>query len=255
MALTRGRFTWQVSVTTGTNVMRWTEDIGGGSETILETSLGAGTYDTPESLITAVTAAMTTASTARGNGYNYTGAISDTGKAGITVDTGAMGVSTYSEGTTIGYIVGFDASTTTGSTVTADYQHHGGFYFLADGPDLADKAEWSSERTAPMSVCEDGTIVQRPIGSTREMCTVTIANMPKDSAYSSANRDQSLEDLYDFVVAGNSRGFRWYEDVSDTSSWTTVHWDPGTSEMTYDPARDDPGIERWSISMKLRKHV
>ena len=267
MSLTLGRFIWQTTIGTGTNVLKWSEWVSG-SATPVSVTLNSATYPTPEALVTAVTSQMTDQSADTGEGLTYSGSVSSAGIVSMAVSgsTGAvsvMAVSAYSDGSTANYILGYpDGVATSATQVSATEQHHGGFYFKTDGPDLETGAhsttiDWQSEHNAPMNVALDGTITRRPIGSTREMADVSINHMPQSSTWAAdnPNQKQSLESLYDFVVAGNSRAFRWYLDASDTASWTTVHWESTGQTFTYQPQRADPGLARWSHQMKLRKHV
>jgi hypothetical protein len=268
MSLTLGRFTWNTTITAGTNnVFKWTEWVSG-SATPVSVTLNAATYPTPEALLTAVTSQMTDQSGNTGEGLVYSGSLSTTGIASMAISgstgaTSTMAISAYSDGSTAAHVLGFsDGVATSAAEVSGTYQASSAFYFKVDGPDLVSGAhattiDWESEHNAPMNVALDGTVTGRPIGSTREIANVSVGHMPQSSTWAAdyPNQSQTLENLFDFVVGGNSRAFRWYLDASDTTSWTTVHWEPMGQNFSYQPQRADPGLARWSHQMKLRKHV
>lgn len=253
MSLTLGRFCWGVTIG-ATNQYMDINESGGGGAGVVAATIAAATYDDVDTLM----AAVKTGIEASCNG-TITVTNSEAGKITI-ANTIAFDLLWQSGATTttsarhvLGYgAVDFDDSA---KTYTSTYQHHGAFYFKADGPDLADMTEWYSEHTGPSNICEDGSITQRPIGSTREQGRLTIGNSPKDDMFSSTNRLQSMEDLYDYIVAGNSRKLRWYESSATTTSWTTIHWMQDGVDFVFDPPRDDPGLERWSLDLDIRKSV
>jgi len=252
MALTLGRINWGVTIS-ATNKFIDINESGGGGAGVVVTSIATATYDSIDALMVAAVAACTAVC----NG-TFTITNSTAGKITIasTIDFSLLWASGATTSTSARHVLGYGATDQTGAaTYTSTYQHHGAFYFKADGPDLADMTEWGSEHTAPSNVCEDGSVTQRPIGSTREMSSITIGNSPKDDMYSSTNRLQSMEDLYDFCMAGNSRKFRWYESSAVTTSWTTIHWVQDGVDFTFDPPRDDPGLERYTLNLDVRKSV
>ncbi len=253
MALTLGRYCWGVPISSTNQYMDINESGAGGAGVVAAT-IAAGTYDSVDALMAAVKTGMEVVCAGTITVTNST-----TGKINIanTISFSLLWQSGATTTTSARHVLGYGAVDfdDAAKAYTATYQHHGAFYFKADGPDLADMTEWGSEHTAPSNVCEDGSVTQRPIGSTREMSSITIGNSPKDDMYSSTNRLQSMEDLYDFCMAGNSRKFRWYESSAVTTSWTTIHWVQDGVDFTFDPPRDDPGLERYTLNLDARKSV
>ena len=256
MSLTLGRFTWASTITAGTNnAIHWTE----GGTTVLTTTLPTQTYNTPEDLANAMTLAMTTASGV----HTYTASVSSTGYITFTIDSSTMGTSTHAEGFTLAHLAGFsDGVADTGTTNTGTYQASSGFYFKTDGPDLetgthSTTIDWMKEHENSLTIAMDGSSVSRPVGSTRKFTSISINHMPASSTHADdyPNQQQTLEHLFNFINGGNSRAFRWYLDASDTTAWTTVHWEPMGQTFTYQPQRADPGLARWAHPMKLRINV
>lgn len=252
MSLTLGRINWGVPISASNQYMDIDES-GGGGAGVVACTIAAATYDSIDTLMAAVKAGLEAECAG-----TFTVTNSTAGKLTVagTIDFDMLWATGATTTTSARHVLGYGATDqTSAKTYTATYQHHGGLYFKTNGPDQVDLTEWGSEHTAPSEVCEDGAITQRPIGSTREMASMSIGNSPKDDMYSSTNRLQAVEDLYDFVMAGNSRKFRWYESAATTTSWTTIQWIQDGVDFIFDPSRDDPGLERYSIDLTLRKSV
>jgi len=252
-------FTWPITIDATNNKINFKED--GGAE--LTATLTSGDYrdiigadTTNGSLAKEIKTQLEDA----GAG-TYTVTVSDDGVYAIAVSGAKSAVQLlWSTGlnaaTSPRYLLGWTAAdTSSAASLTATYQHYHGVYSSDGGPDQQrDTSLWRSKRLAPMRRANSGKMARWPIGSTQEYMDLTIGFLPlakTRAATTSYDAYKSLEDLFDYLMAGDHRYFRWHADTAIPTTYTDVWWEVDE----YNPDRHSPGVELFTVDLKLWKHV
>lgn len=253
---------WKVTITAGVNDAIDIKEDGGGEQNL---TLSAGTYWALGADTTAGTLAKEIKDTldAGAGGGTYAVTVGSTGLMTIAVSGAVAAVQIlFSTGTNAAtscrYVTGFGAAdTSNAASVSSTAQVHGAFLCASSGPDLANDTELRARKHSPQHVSLSGVVVERPIGSIRYEREVELTMIPRAKMFKTTNLQQSIEDMFEYVRGGLSRYVRTYDDVTVPATYSEVHVVPsdGDADTLAGWQRLSPGVELWSGSMTLRKHV
>ena len=251
--------TWGVTITASNKYIDINES-GGGGAGVVAAQIATGTYtDIRNASGTAgsLAAAIKTALEAAGAGtYTITPQADGTITIAGTINFAILFSTGANEASSARYVLGFGAvDSAAAATHTGTDQQHGLFLFASGGPDLADDTEDRAHRLSPQSQALDGSVAKRPIGSTRYEREIQIAMVPRAKMFADTNEDQSIESMFDFMQAGNSRTIELYDDASvvGTSTEYAVQNTDGDTDNIAGWRRHSPGVELWSGSLTLLK--